>query len=186
MVFQQRLCLVASFCTTPMSFAQLLRKFSQPNLAGSVAHDAGVDASDDSNKLRQQRQASEPMPTMHRFWRRTKKSSTTDRSNPSESTSIHPLPPKTESSTSEDGVIAVPLPIPLPTTPVFANNLDRVSPPEMIPTVSPVPDKLAEAWDAIKDGPNIANASRRLDTVGVGVSFAIWLLFYSKLFLTPR
>jgi len=154
-----------------MSFAQLLRKFSRPNLARSVAHDAGVNASDDSNKSRQQRQANEPMLTMDRFWR-TKKPSTADRSNPSESTSIHPLPPKTESSTSEDGVIAVPLPIPLPTTPsVFANNPDRVSPPEMIPTMSPVPDKLAEAWDAIKDGPNIANARRRLDTVGV--SFAI-------------
>ena len=30
-----------------------------------------------------------------------------------------------------------------------------------------MPDKLANAWDAVKDVPNIANTSRTPDTVGV-------------------
>jgi hypothetical protein len=49
----------------------------------------------------------------------------------------------------------------------FATNPDRTSPPEMIPTVKPVPDELTDAWDAIKDGPNLANANRRFDAIGV-------------------
>jgi len=62
----------------------------------------------------------------------------------------------------------MPLPVPLPIIPdVFAINPDMAPPPEMIPTVSPVPDRLAEAWDAIKDGPSIPKANGGLHTVGV-------------------
>jgi hypothetical protein len=41
----------------------------------------------------------------------------------------------------------------------------------MVPGIGPVPDKLADkladAWDAVKDDPKIANTSGVLDTVGV-------------------
>ena len=39
--------------------------------------------------------------------------------------------------------------------------------PEMVSAVGPVPEKLADAWDAVKDDPNIANTGRALNIVGV-------------------
>ena len=79
-----------------------------------------------------------------------------------------PITPKTENSTAEDGVILIPLPVPLPTTPdVIATNPDKAPLPEMIPAVSPVPVGLANAWSAIKDVSDVAKASGGLDTVGV-------------------
>ncbi|KAH9034700.1 hypothetical protein EDB85DRAFT_2220184 [Lactarius pseudohatsudake] len=37
--------------------------------------------------------------------------------------------------------------------------------PETMPTASPIPDTLAEAWDVVKDRPNHSNKSRTLDAV---------------------
>ena len=37
----------------------------------------------------------------------------------------------------------------------------------MVLAIDAVPDKLAEAWDAVKDDPGVAKASREPDTVGV-------------------
>jgi hypothetical protein len=46
-------------------------------------------------------------------------------------------------------------------------NAAVASSPEMVPTIDAVPDKLAEAWDAVKDDPGVAKANRELDTIGV-------------------
>ena len=62
----------------------------------------------------------------------------------------------------------MPFPMPLPPDPtVFVTALPMVPPPEMIEASSPVQDKLAEAWDAVKDDPGFAKTSRGLDTVGM-------------------
>ena len=59
-------------------------------------------------------------------------------------------------------------PMPVPPDPsVFTTNLATVAPPEIIPGRSPVQDKLAEAWDVVKDDPGVSKASRELNTVGV-------------------
>jgi hypothetical protein len=62
------------------------------------------------------------------------------------------------------------VPAPVPPTPseicVLLTLLLHLYP-EMSPATGPVPDKLADAWDAVKDGPKIANTTRALDTVGV-------------------
>lgn len=55
-------------------------------------------------------------------------------------------------------------------------NLAIVPPPEGKPAISLISDKLAEAWDAVKDGPKAASMSRGLDAVGV--SSAPWIIFY--------
>jgi len=156
-----------------MSFTQALGKFSQRS---SDADDAGGGASDNSNHPSQRRQASEPTPTKSRFWR-VKRPSTPNRSNLSQ-----PMPTQTENPTSTDGVIAMPSPTPLgpptplPTTPdVFATNLDRSPLPEMTSTMSFVPDRLAEAWNAIKDGPSIPKASGGLDTISASSSLTSFL-----------
>ena len=39
--------------------------------------------------------------------------------------------------------------------------------PKMVPAIGPVQEELADAWEAVKDDPRIANTSRELDTVGV-------------------
>jgi len=46
-------------------------------------------------------------------------------------------------------------------------------PPEATPAIGPVPDSLAEAWDAAKNGRNVSNIGRALDAVGApsGSSF---------------
>jgi len=55
---------------------------------------------------------------------------------------------------------------PLPPDPsVFLTNLAMVPPPEMI--TAGRPDKLAEAWDAVRDDPGVANISRKLDAAGM-------------------
>jgi len=59
-------------------------------------------------------------------------------------------------------------------------NSVTVPPPERIPATGAVPDKLAEAWDAIKDGPKIADRSRALHAKGVGVSAAPSLISVFK------
>ena len=87
-----------------------------------------------------------------------------------------PITPNTENPIAEVGVIAIPSPVPpvppvpLPTLPgVFATNPDMAPLPEMIPAVSTVQVGLADAWNAIKDVPNVAKASEGPagDTVGV-------------------
>ena len=152
--------------TTPMPFPQVLRKFSHPNLARS-APDSGNDASDDSGKPPRRRQTSEAKPTMPRWWR-AKRPSTTDHPSPSQSTYTHTPTSKVESPKSEDGENVMPSSNPLPSTAgVFVINPDKAPRPEIIPTRSPAPDKLTEAWDTIKDGSNVVSTSQRLGAIGV-------------------
>jgi hypothetical protein len=59
----------------------------------------------------------------------------------------------------------------------FVTNLDRALLPEMTLTVSVVPDRLAEVWDAIKDGRSIPKASGGVDTVGASSSLTYFLIY---------
>ncbi|KAI9459301.1 hypothetical protein F5148DRAFT_1319736 [Russula earlei] len=151
-----------------MSFSRLLRKFSQPNLARSASPDTkSTPPADKSDKSPSRRQASEPIPTIPRPWRR-KRPSTTDRSPPSRPTSIPSLPAKAQDPTTPDGgVREKPLPIPVSTSPgVFLTTFTVEPPPELIPDISSVPDKLREAWTTVRDDPTVTNATRGLNTIG--------------------
>jgi hypothetical protein len=58
---------------------------------------------------------------------------------------------------------------------VLLTNVTVVPQPEMVPAIDPVPDKLADAWDAVKDDPKITNMSRALDTVGASPAPLLFL-----------
>jgi hypothetical protein len=169
-----------------MSFSRLLRKLSQPSLAHPAPTSAGSSpraSADDPHESHtgKRRQASEPMPAIPRPWRR-KRPATADRSSLSQSTSTPTLPPpKAESPTSDGGMRDTPAPMPLPTsTPgVFLTNLAMLPPPEMIPAVDPVQDKLTEAWTLVKDDPKIADKTPGLNTAGA--SSVPMFLFRSNL-----
>jgi len=170
-----------------MSFSRLLRKFSQPSLSHPAPAGSGNSpriSSDDPHERSRRQEASEPMPAIPRPWRR-KRPSTMGRSIQSQTTSTPLLIPKVESPTPDVEVPEMPLPMPLPTSPgVLLTNLTVEPPPEMIPAVVPAPDKLAEAWDAVKADPTIAKPSRELDSVGsVSVSLPLYL---GKLILACR
>ena len=49
---------------------------------------------------------------------------------------------------------------------VHLTNVAVVPPPETVPAIDPVQDKLSEAWDAVKDDRKIANRSRAVDANG--------------------
>jgi hypothetical protein len=108
------------------------------------------------------------MPSLHRPW--TKSPSITDHSSSSQTGSA----PQAESPTPEGGVNATPQPTLISGVP--PTNLAIVPPPEGKRAISsPISDKLAEAWDAVKDGSKVASKSRGLDAVGM--SPARWILF---------
>jgi hypothetical protein len=69
-------------------------------------------------------------------------------------------------------------------TSVLLTNVAVVPSPETVPAIDPVPDKLTDAWDAIKADPTLTNTSRELDAVGV--SSALSLVFYHTLILDSR
>lgn len=77
------------------------------------------------------------------------------------------MTPGSKSPVLEAGVVEEPMPLPLPTAPdIFVTNLALMPHPEMMPTTSPVPDNLAEAWNVVKDGPKDSGKSRTLNGVG--------------------
>ncbi|KAI9464119.1 hypothetical protein BJY52DRAFT_887705 [Lactarius psammicola] len=143
-----------------MPFSRSFRKSSQPSLARPVSADEGRNSenSDDSPQ-----QVTEPIPTTRRSWRK-KTVSTTNRS-----ISLPPRLPLTPGSKSPSPEVTVrdqPIPTPLPTAPdIFVTNLTLVPCPETMPTTSPVPDMLAEAWDVVKDGPKDSDMSRTMNAV---------------------
>jgi hypothetical protein len=150
-----------------MSFSRLLKKLSYPSLVPPAAGSASGPSADDPNGQPQCRQSSEPTRTIHRPWRR-KQPSTAGHSSMSRQMSTSPLTPKAEGPAPQDGVCEMPIPMPIPPDlSVFMTNLVTEPPSEMIPDSSPVQDKLAEAWDAVKDDPGAAKGSRELDTIGV-------------------
>lgn len=157
-----------------MPFSRLLRTSSHPTLADSALADAGGSTSDDSNQPRQGWQASGSKDTIcHRPWK-ADGPSTTDHSSPSKSTAVQP--------STESRVNTSPPPDPAISS-VHLNSV-AVPSPERIPAIGAVQDKFAEAWDAIKDGPKIAETSHALHAVGV--SAAPSLFFYHALIRDPR
>jgi hypothetical protein len=163
----------------------LLRKFSHPSLVPTASTDAESSPSvDEPNGQPQHRQYSEPTLTIPRPWRK-KRPSTAGSSSISRQTSAPPLRPRVGDPTPEGGVPEIPFPKPLPPDPsVFLTNLSVIPPPGMITVSSPVQDKLAEAWDAVKDDPGVANISRELDAAGM--CSLPRLLFRGSLILASR
>jgi hypothetical protein len=165
-----------------MPFTRLLRGSSQPTLARPDPTDTRSGTSGDSSNI-PERQTSELMSTIRRPWK-AKRPSSTDRSNPSQPTPTTHLTFKAKGPATESRVEEMSPPV--PTTPsVLPTNVAVVpSPPEIVPAIDPLPDKLANAWDAVKDDPNITNVSRALDTVGQ--SSASSLFFFHILILDSR
>ena len=133
-----------------MPFSRLSRTSSQPTLADSDLAGAGGSTSDGSNQPRRASgsKASERH-RLHRPWK-AKGLPTTDRSSPSQSTLI---PPSTDHRVDTS-------PTPDPAIPSVHLNSVTVPSPERIPAIGAVPDKLAEAWDPVEDGPKVADRSR--------------------------
>jgi hypothetical protein len=154
--------------TFSMPLASLLRRSSQPTFPRSGSTDARRSTADDSNIPPRGRQASELIAAIRRPWK-AKSLSTTGLSNPSQPTPIPPSTSKTNGPTSECGLEE--LSPPVPAIPgvflIDQSDLADIPSPEMVPAIGPVPDKLADAWDAVKDDPNIANTSRAVDTFGL-------------------
>ena len=74
---------------------------------------------------------------------------------------------------------------PVPAIPsVLLTNIGVVPSPEIVPATGTVSDKLADAWDAIKDDTKFANTSQALDTVCV--SSVPSPFFYDTLILDYR
>jgi hypothetical protein len=151
-----------------MSFTHFLRrKLGRPSHARSVTTDARTNPSGDSVNAPQRRQASEPVLTMSLPWR-TKEPSTNDHSELSLPDPTPILESKAENPTSENGVNATSSPMPLPVAPSgVLVNLAVLPSPDMMPAISPLSDKLTEAWEAVKDDKSGASMSRKLDIVGV-------------------
>lgn len=153
-----------------MHLSRLVRALSQPD-----SDDAGGNTSDDSNLSRRGWQASGSKPSTHQRPWKAKGQLTTDHSSHSQS---RPTPPT--------------FPMPHPAIPgVHPNSVARPSP--EIPAIDPVPDKVAEAWDAVKDGPKTAGTSRapRKSAThplvkAVGVSASPSLLFFHALIRDSR
>jgi len=99
---------------------------------------------------------------------------------------MFPSTPNVESPTFDDAVHEMPVPMPAPSNPRFSpTNLAEVPPAEATPSISPVQNKLVEAWDAIKDDPKISDMNRGLNTLGESsipgllfcymLSFPLWI-----------
>ena len=148
-----------------MPFARFLRRSSQPTPVRSGPSgptDTRSSTSHDPNMPQRGRQASELMATIRRPWKAKRPPST----DPSQLTPTSPLTSKDRGPTTESGVDGLSPPVPaIPG--VLPTNVASEPSPEMIPANDPVPDKLADAWDAVKDDPKFANMSREFDTVGV-------------------
>jgi hypothetical protein len=170
-----------------MSFSRLLRKFSQSNLARPASADAASSPSPHaSDKPPQRRQASEPMPLVPRPWRRKRRSTAGHSSISLPTSTSPPATPKAESHASVGGSCEMPVPMPLPVpSSVSLLNLSVAPPPEVTPATGPVPDKLAEAWDAVKEDPRIAKTSRELDAIGTSSTHGL-PFFHCKLTLKFR
>jgi hypothetical protein len=145
-----------------MSFARLWRTISQPNLAGP--------APVDPRRLQRGRRASELMVTIRRRPWKAKRPSTTDQPtepSPSQSTSLPASISRAENPPTESGIDALSPPGPAFPTAVRLTDVAIVRFPEPVPASGPVQDKLAEAWDAVKDDRQIASRSRAVDADGV-------------------
>ena len=160
-----------------MPFTRLFRGSSQPTLARSDPTDA---RSGESNTP--ERQTSELMSTIRRPWK-ARRPPSTDRSSPSQPTPTTLLSYKAKDPTTESRVEEMSPPVPAIPSGLLTNVAVEPSP-EIVPAIDRMSDKLASAWDAVKDVPNTVNTSRVLDTVGV--SSASSLFFYHTRILDSR
>ena len=141
-----------------MFFARLFRKFSQPTSTPSDTTDPETSTSGDSNIPRRGRQNSELMATSHHPWKAEGPSSTDHPSSP-QSTPTPPLTSKDKGPTTESGVDDMSLPVPAVPS-VLLTNVAAIPSPEMVPATGTLSDKLADAWDTIKDDTKFANTSQ--------------------------
>jgi hypothetical protein len=148
-----------------MPLSRLLKKLSHPNLVPPAATDTGSILSTDNHNG--QPQSSEPTRTIPRPWRR--KRTLTGHSSISWQSSMPPLTLKVEYPLAQGGMRELLFDKPLPPVPgVFLTKQSMVSSPDMVPVCSStVQDKLAEAWDAVKDDARLAKMSRELHTAGM-------------------
>lgn len=148
-----------------MPLSRLLKKLSHPSLVPPAATDAGSILSTDD--LNGHPQSSESTRTIPRPWRR--KRALTGHSSISRQSSTPPLTPKAEYPLPRGGMREMLFDKPLPPEPsVFLTKLSMVSSPELMPICSsPVQDKLAEAWDTVKDDARIAKTSQERHTAGM-------------------
>ena len=151
-----------------MPFPRLLKRSSQPTFARpGTTHDVESSTSDDSNIRRRGRKAGESMAIIHRPWKAKRPPS-----DPSQSTPTLPLTFKAKGPTTEIEVDEVSSRSPaIPG--VLLTNPSVVPSPVMVPAANPAPDKLADAWDAVKGDPKIAD--RTLDSVGVSSAPSLFL-----------
>jgi hypothetical protein len=152
-----------------MPLSRLLKKLSQPSLVPPAATDTGSIVSTDN--LNGHPQSSEPMHTIPRPWR--KKRTLTSHSSISRQSSTPPFTPKAEYPLAqpEGGMCEMPFDKPLPPEPsVLLTTMSIVPSPDVMPVCpSPVQDKLAEAWNAVKDDARVTKTSREIHTVGMSL-----------------
>ena len=150
-----------------MPLSRLLKKLSQPNLVPPSATDSG--SIDSTDNLNGRPQSSEATRTIPRPWRR--KRTLTGHSSISRQSSTPPFTPKAEYPLAQGGIREVLFDKPLPPEPsVLLTKLTIVPSPNimMVPvSSSPVQDKLAEAWNAVKDDARVAKMSQERHTVGM-------------------
>ena len=146
-----------------MSFSRLLKKLSYPNLV--LPPDANTGIIHSTDDLNDHPQSSERARTIPRPWRR--KRALTGHSSISRPSSMPPLTPKAEYPLGGTPEMLIDKPLP-PEPSVSLSKPSFISSPDMIPVCSsPVQDKLAEAWDAVKDDPRITKMSKEIHTVGM-------------------
>ena len=153
-----------------MPLSRLLRPSGQPTHANSHLADAGGSISDDPNLPWgwQTRPTSGSKATIRHRPRKAKGPSITGHSSPFQPTSIVLTESKADTFHTPD-----------PAIPSVHLNSSAVPSPEGIPITGAVLDKLSEAWNAVKDGPKIADTSRARHAVGV--SAAPLFFFYHVL-----
>lgn len=150
-----------------MPLHRLLKKLSHPSLVPLATKDTGSIVSTDKIDGHPSPQSIERTRTITRPWRR--KRTLTGHSSVSRQSSMPPFTPKAEYPLPQGGMSEGPADKPLPPEPgVLVTTVSIVSSPDMMPVCSsPVQDKLAEAWDAVKGDARVAKMSREPHTAGI-------------------
>lgn len=149
----------------------LSKRSSQPNFARpGTTHDAESGTSDESNIRQRGWKAGESM-AIHRLWK-AKSPLSTGHSSSLKSAPTPPLISEAKGPTTKSEVDEVSSPSPaIPS--VLLTNPSVIPPPVVAPAANPSPDKLADAWDAVKGDPKIAH--RTLDAVGVSSASSLFV-----------
>ena len=152
-------------------------KLSQPSPTRAASDDvASSPLPGNSDELPQRQRNTGWTSFLLRLGRRRKGASIASRDNLSPPMErVNPIIPKVGSSAPNAATGEIPTPMPSLTGPgrIFT-NFTMVPPTEMISTIDPEPDLLAEAWDRVKDGPKDSDdsANRAIDVFGANENFA--------------